>query len=403
MTPFLTNSGLSKLAVATPLAPMTVKYMAFGTGTGTPTENMEALFTEVHRVEIPDPIRDLDNPKNILFTGTLTEAVGGWTITEIGLLDDAGSLIAYWLLDSPVVKPAPGNALKMAFSPDLIISLSNAEQVDLIITSSTLYRHNSMTERDAADAHPIKSITGLQGALDQKDTNLNNQVGVINQSIATTNTDIATKDAQNVKITGNQTIAGIKKFTGQIDVPLIRSADGTSEMIIANGSIMIRTTASGRTAQVLLDPENNMIDLGTMTLFGNGSGLDSATASKKGVVQLNDTLTSTSAALALTAAQGKALNDKMMGVSQTWQDVTASRVAGTTYTNSTARPIMVTVTVLAVTGTDNHNLYVGNVIVSGSQDQQAGDYTPYSTIVPAGATYRMTVEAGTISRWVELR
>ena len=65
MSGFLTNSGLAKLAVATPLTPMTVKYMAFDSGEGTPTPTMNALFNEVYRTEIPNPVKDPDQPKKL--------------------------------------------------------------------------------------------------------------------------------------------------------------------------------------------------------------------------------------------------------------------------------------------------------------------------------------------------
>ena len=39
---------------------------------------------------------------------------------------------------------------------------------------------------------------------------------------------------------------------------------------------------------------------------------------------------------------------KEIGVGQTWQDVTASRVAGITYTNSTGKPISVSISIEAI-------------------------------------------------------
>ena len=69
--------------------------------------------------------------------------------------------------------------------------------------------------------------------------------------------------------------------------------------------------------------------------------LPNASTTAIGAVQLNNTLTSVSTSQALTAAQGKALNDQSLGVGQTWQNLTASRAVGTTYLNNTGKPIYI--------------------------------------------------------------
>ena len=76
--------------------------------------------------------------------------------------------------------------------------------------------------------------------------------------------------------------------------------------------------ASARTVKELQDKKLEAADL------------KDATTEEKGVVQLNNTLTSTSTIQALTAGQGKALNDKMFGVSQSSKPATI--ISGITYT-----------------------------------------------------------------------
>ncbi|WP_180001262.1 hypothetical protein [Acinetobacter sp. YH12255] len=108
-------------------------------------------------------------------------------------------------------------------------------------------------------------------------------------------------------------------------------------------------------------------------------------------VSLNNTLTSTSATEALTAAQGKVLNDQAFGVGQTWQDVKANRVTGTTYANTTGKPILVVV-----------NTYDGTSIVDSVTLRYKGNDAEgdWSFIVPSGSTYSVT---GNIRSWAELR
>jgi hypothetical protein len=84
-----------------------------------------------------------------------------------------------------------------------------------------------------------------------------------------------------------------------------------------------------------------------------------------------------------------------IGVGQTWQDVTASRAVGTTYTNSTGRPIGL----YAVSASSAWGLVInGTTLVAG------GTYTSQVVMamtIPAGATYSLT--SGTLGKWLELR
>lgn len=95
------------------------------------------------------------------------------------------------------------------------------------------------------------------------------------------------------------------------------------------------------------------------------------------------------------------------GSNQTWTSVTGSRAFGTTYTNSTGRPIMV-----SVSGSNNTNASwaiitptVGGVTLPDARGIVNQSYATLSFIVPAGATYVIT-NSGTavaLQAWVELR
>lgn len=124
----------------------------------------------------------------------------------------------------------------------------------------------------------------------------------------------------------------------------------------------------------------------------------------------NNTLTSTNADQALTAAQGKVLKDTKLettsafGVGQTWQNVTSSRVAGTTYTNTTSRPIVVNVTATGYQATTQIT-----AIVQGINFIIGADSTPYDTVaagsfvVPSGVGYSVAVTNGGLQTWYEFR
>lgn len=89
-----------------------------------------------------------------------------------------------------------------------------------------------------------------------------------------------------------------------------------------------------------------------------------------------------------------------LGVNQTWEDVTASRSVGTTYTNSTGKPIMVS----AYTGWTSSNtilLVVNGVTVQYDGIAQGYTHPKVLGIIPNGATY--SILGWLPGKWFELR
>lgn len=96
-----------------------------------------------------------------------------------------------------------------------------------------------------------------------------------------------------------------------------------------------------------------------------------------------------------------------IGYNQTWLNLTSSRVKGTTYTNSTGRPIQIIVTCyLQGISQSSMTLTVNGVAVAMMGQNTAGlntgVWTPLSAILPSGATYVVT-GSGSIHSWAELR
>ena len=87
---------------------------------------------------------------------------------------------------------------------------------------------------------------------------------------------------------------------------------------------------------------------------------------------------------------------KEIGVWQTWQDVTGSRVAGTTYTNSTGKPIYLYVR-MGIGAYDLHLTINGTIVFNMSNNNGRGSV---QAIVPNGSTYAI---AGAFNVWNELR
>ena len=94
------------------------------------------------------------------------------------------------------------------------------------------------------------------------------------------------------------------------------------------------------------------------------------------------------------SARATALEERPRGLGdgQAWQNVTASRVSGTVYTNTTGRPIFVQVSF--TTG----GVYV---VVDGVNLTVSAYHAAF--IVPAGSTYKVTYGSPSNLTWVELR
>lgn len=178
-------------------------------------------------------------------------------------------------------------------------------------------------------------------------------------------------------------------FTGAVGEVTV---DTTKEVLVVHDG----TTVGGfpQAARANADGTISLIKKdGTSAGSINSSGL------------FNNTLTSTNTNQALTAAQGKVLKDladtkqasaTAFGIGQTYQDMTASRAQGTTYTNSTGKPILVCI---QETSDATVTITVNSVIVA--RKSGSGCDTSMTVVVPNGGTYSMT--GSSIYLWVELR
>lgn len=92
------------------------------------------------------------------------------------------------------------------------------------------------------------------------------------------------------------------------------------------------------------------------------------------------------------------------GEGQSWQDVTAARLAGTNYQNTTGRPIAVSITTGSTTA--NTALYLGvaapaNILIAATGTGSTLRIMSHQAVVPAGHYYRF--EGAAPATWAELR
>lgn len=190
------------------------------------------------------------------------------------------------------------------------------------------------------------------------------------------------------------------------------------QLQLRKGTAIEHNTFTGANGEVTVDTTNKTLrvhdgyTVGGIRLATSTGGsipaeqLPLATPSAAGIVKLNNTLTSTSTTEALTAAQGKVLNDQAFGVEQSWQNLTSSRASGVTYTNSTARPILVSISLAdTYSKSPTVSIYVGGVLILTNHydlNDNFGSFS-HSFIVPSGSTYSISSPLSTIQTWSELR
>jgi|GEM_PF-2878956 len=99
------------------------------------------------------------------------------------------------------------------------------------------------------------------------------------------------------------------------------------------------------------------------------------------------------------------IGSQEIGVNQTWQDVTASRSAGVTYTNTTGKPIMVCIGQAYGTTGDAY-FYVDGLFIRVFTEATTTTSNGGSFIVPSNSTYSFTKTSGigtAFNLWFELR
>ena len=140
---------------------------------------------------------------------------------------------------------------------------------------------------------------------------------------------------------------------------------------------------------------------GTISLIKK-DGTSAGTINALGL--FNNTLTSTATDQALTAAQGLELQGRDFGFNQSWQDVTAIRALNTTYTNTTGKPIQVSVVVRDNGSIAGLDFFVNGVAVVRMPDIAGGSVgsQQLTITVPSTQTYRLDTN-NLLHSWVELR
>ena len=126
-----------------------------------------------------------------------------------------------------------------------------------------------------------------------------------------------------------------------------------------------------------------------------------------GIIKLATTAETQAGTDDLRAITPLKLKNSVLGLGQTWQDGTGSRILGANYTNSTGKPIVVMMHSVSSAGTGGMELtpYVSGLALpkTAAYYNGAGYTANCSFIVPNGGVYSIDGTNATSSKWVELR
>ncbi|HAW2931338.1 TPA: phage tail protein [Escherichia coli] len=297
----ITTAGAAKLAAAT--APggrkVNITTMAVGDGGGklpVPDAGQTGLIHEVWRHALNKISQDKRNSNYIIAELVIPPEVGGFWMRELGLYDDAGTLIAVANM-AESYKPALAEGSGRSQTCRMVIIVSSVASVELTIDTTTVmatqdYVDDKIAEHEQSRRHPDASLTA------KGFTQLSSATNSTSETLAATPKAVkAAYDLANGKYTAQDATIARKGL-----VQLSSATNSTSETLAA-------TPKAVKTAYDLANGKYTAQD---------------ATTARKGLVQLSSATNSTSETLAATPKAVKAAYDLANG-KYTAQDATTAR------------------------------------------------------------------------------
>ncbi|EHY7968273.1 tail fiber protein [Escherichia coli] len=297
----ITTAGAAKLAAAT--APggrkVNITTMAVGDGGGklpVPDAGQTGLIHEVWRHALNKISQDKRNSNYIIAELVIPPEVGGFWMRELGLYDDAGTLIAVANM-AESYKPALAEGSGRSQTCRMVIIVSSVASVALTIDTTTVmatqdYVDDKIAEHEQSRRHPDASLTA------KGFTQLSSATNSTSETLAATPKAVKTAyDLANGKYTAQDATTARKGL-----VQLSSATNSTSETL----------AATPKAVKAAYDLAN-----------GKYTAQDATTA-RKGLVQLSSVTNSDSETLAATPKAVKAAYDLANG-KYTAQDATTAR------------------------------------------------------------------------------
>ncbi|HAN3788937.1 TPA: phage tail protein [Escherichia coli] len=341
----ITTAGAAKLAAAT--APggrkVNITTMAVGDGGGklpVPDAGQTGLIHEVWRHALNKISQDKRNSNYIIAELVIPPEVGGFWMRELGLYDDAGTLIAVANM-AESYKPALAEGSGRSQTCRMVIIVSSVASVELTIDTTTVmatqdYVDDKIAEHEQSRRHPDASLTA------KGFTQLSNATNSTSETLAATPKAVKTAyDLANGKYTAQDATTARKGL-----VQLSSATNSTSETLaatpkavktaydLANGKYTAQDATTARKGLAQLSSATNS-DSETLAAtpkavkaaydLANGKyTAQDATTARKGLVQLSSATNSDSETLAATPKAVKVAYDLANG-KYTAQDATTAR------------------------------------------------------------------------------
>ena len=341
----ITTAGAAKLAAAT--APggrkVNITTMAVGDGGGklpVPDAGQTGLIHEVWRHALNKISQDKRNSNYIIAELVIPPEVGGFWMRELGLYDDAGTLIAVANM-AESYKPALAEGSGRSQTCRMVIIVSSVTSVALTIDTTTVmatqdYVDDKIAEHEQSRRHPDASLTA------KGFTQLSSATNSTSETLAATPKAVkAAYDLANGKYTAQDATTARKGL-----VQLSSATNSTSETLaatpkavkaaydLANGKYTAQDATTARKGLVQLSSATNS-DSETLAAtpkavkvaydLANGKyTAQDATTARKGLVQLSSATNSDSETLAATSKAVKVAYDLANG-KYTAQDATTAR------------------------------------------------------------------------------
>ena len=265
----------------------------------------------------------------------------------------------------------------------------------------------------AADNTDINNINIAEGC---SPANVNNAIRSL-MSVLKNFEDGSSGD--NVVVGGNLSVTGTTTLVGTAIAPTPTAGDNSTKIAttaFVNTKVGTLGTMASQNATAVAITGGTITGITDLTVADGGTGASTITANSvvlgNGTSALSGNLVAPSTSGNVLTSNGTTWTSATpaggIGIGQTWQDVTSSRAIGTTYTNSTGKPIM-------LVGQANRNgqstaglsITISGVLVPlcYNSNSGGGNTAVGSIIIPTGATYVLSVSSEPLNSYAiyELR
>ncbi len=282
----ITTAGAAKLAAATVPGGKKVNLSAMAVGDGNgklpvPDAGQTKLVHEVWRHALNKVSVDNKNKNYIVAELVVPPEVGGFWMRELGLYDDAGTLIAVSNM-AESYKPELAEGSGRAQTCRMVIILSNVASVELSIDASTVmatqdYVDDKIAEHEQSRHHPDATLT------EKGFTQLSSATNSTSESLAATPKAVkAANDNANSRLAKNQNGADIQDksaFLDNVGVTSLTFMKNNGEMPVdadlntfgpvkAYSGIWSKATSTNATLEKNF-PEDNAV--GVLEVFAGGN------------------------------------------------------------------------------------------------------------------------------------